>query len=92
MPHQNFLLLVLADEASRHDSQSAVLRAQRAHLDPAMQFEAWDSTAKVTYDHALLSQLVSLRFLEARPTSPSSAMSASVRPVGKSFENRQRMA
>ena len=65
MPHQDFLLLVLADEASRRDSQSAVVRAQRAHLDPAMQLEAWDATAKVTYDHALLNELVSLRFLEA---------------------------
>jgi len=65
MPHQDFLLLVLADEASRRDSQSAQLRAQRAHLDPAMQFELWDATANVTYDHALLNELVSLRFLEA---------------------------
>lgn len=65
-PYQDFLLLVLSDEASRRDSQSALLRAQRAHLDPAMQFEAWDSTAKVTYDRALLNELASLRFLEAR--------------------------
>jgi len=42
MPHADFLLLALADEASRRDSQSATLRAQRAHLDPAMQLEAWD--------------------------------------------------
>lgn len=66
MPHQDFLLLVLSDEASRRDSQSAVLRAQRAHLDPAMQIEAWDHTAKVTFDRALLNELFSLRFLEAR--------------------------
>lgn len=66
MPHQDFLLLILADEASRRDSQSALLRAQRAHLDPAMQLEAWDATAKVRYDRALLNELVSLRFLEAR--------------------------
>jgi DNA replication protein DnaC len=65
MPHQDFLLLVLADEASRRDSQSALLRAQRGHLDPAMQLEAWDSTARVTFDRALLNELVSLRFLEA---------------------------
>ena len=66
MPHQDFLLLVLGDEASRRDSQSAVLRAQHAHLDPAMQFEAWDETARVSFDRALLNELVSLRFLEAR--------------------------
>jgi DNA replication protein DnaC len=66
MPHQDFLLLVLADEASRRDSQSALLRAQRAHLEPTMQLEAWDPTANVTFDRALLNELVSLRFLEAR--------------------------
>ena len=76
MPHADLLLLVLADEASRRDSQSATLRAQRAHLDPAMQLEAWDPDAKVTYDHALLNELASLRFLEAH------AHVAIVGPVG----------
>lgn len=66
MPHQDFLLLVLSDEASRRDSLSAVLRAQRAHLDPTLQLEAWDATANVTYDRALLNELFSLRFLEAQ--------------------------
>jgi DNA replication protein DnaC len=66
MPHQDFLLLVLSDEASRRDSQSAQLRAQRAHLDPTQQLEAWDETANVTFDRALLNELASLRFLEAR--------------------------
>jgi DNA replication protein DnaC len=64
MPHQDFLLLVLADEASRRDSQSAVVRAQRAHLDPTMQLEAWDDTAKVRFDRALWNELVSLRFVD----------------------------
>ena len=66
MPHQDFLLLVLADEASRRDSQAVTLRVQRANLDPAMQLETWDSTAKVTFNQQLLNELVSLRFLEAR--------------------------
>lgn len=66
MPHQDFLLLVLSDEAARRDSQSTVLRAQRAHLDPAMHLEAWDATAHVTFDRALLNELFSLRFLETR--------------------------
>jgi len=66
MPHQDFLLLVLSDEVSRRDSHSAALRAQRARLDPTMQLEAWDSSAKVHFDRALLGELVSLRFLEAR--------------------------
>jgi DNA replication protein DnaC len=65
IPHQDFLILVLGDEASRRDSQAAVLRAQRAGLDPTMQLEAWDETAKVTFDRALLNELVSLRFLDA---------------------------
>lgn len=66
MPHQDFLLLVLADEAARRDSQSAILRAQRARLDPTMQLDAWDATAQVTLDRALLNELVSLRFLETQ--------------------------
>lgn len=65
MPHADFLLLVLADEVSRRDGQATLTRAQRAGLDPALQFEAWDSSAKATYDHALLNELVSLRFLDA---------------------------
>jgi DNA replication protein DnaC len=64
MPHQDFLLLVLADEAARRDSLATSLRAQRARLDPTMQLELWDSTARVTYDQALWMELVSLRFLE----------------------------
>ena len=66
MPHQDFLLLVLGDEASRRDSQALTLRARRAQLDPELQLEAWDDTAKVRFDQALLNELVSLRFIEAR--------------------------
>lgn len=62
--HQDFLLLVLDDEAARRDSLATSLRVQRARLDPAMQLELWDSTARVTYDQALWQELVSLRFLE----------------------------
>ncbi len=65
VPHQDFLLLVLSDEATRRDSQAAGFRAQKAALDPAMQLEAWDDSAKVTFDRALLNELVSLRFIEA---------------------------
>jgi len=64
MAPQEFLLLVLGDEAPRRDSLAATLRAQRAHLDPAMQLEAWDDTAKVSFDRALLNELISLRFVE----------------------------
>jgi DNA replication protein DnaC len=76
MPHQDFLLLVVSDEASRRDSQAATVRAQRAHLDPGMQLEAWDASAKVTFDRMLLNELASLRFVEAH------AHVAIVGPVG----------
>ncbi len=66
IPHQDFLLLVLGDEASRRDSQALTLRARRAQLDPELQLEAWDDTAKVRFDQVLLNELVSLRFIEAR--------------------------
>jgi len=65
MPHQDFLSMVLSDEATRRDSLSATLRAQRAHLDPEMQLEAWDDTANVTFDKMLLNELASLRFVAA---------------------------
>jgi DNA replication protein DnaC len=76
MPHRDFLLLVLADEVSRRDSLGVTLRAQRARLDPAMQLEAWDPTATVTFDRTLLNELASLRFLDAH------AHVAIVGPVG----------
>jgi DNA replication protein DnaC len=76
MPHQDLLLLVLSDEVSRRDGQAATLRAQHAHLDPAMQLEAWDSSAKVTFDRMVLNELASLRFVEAN------AHVAIVGPVG----------
>src|SRR6185369_5716390 len=65
MPHQDFLLLALGDEASRRDGQAASLRAQRAHLEPDSQLESWDETAKVELDRALLNELASLRFIES---------------------------
>ena len=65
MPHHDFLLLVLSDEATRRDSLAVTLRVQRARLDPAMHLDAWDPTAKVTFDRALLNELTTLRFLEA---------------------------
>jgi DNA replication protein DnaC len=76
MPHPDFLLLVLADEATRRDSLSATRRAQRARLDPMMQLEAWDPSAKVRVDRELLNELASLRFVEAH------AHVAIVGPVG----------
>lgn len=65
MPHQDFLLLSLSDEASRRDGQAAALRADRAHLEKDSQLERWDETAKVELDRVLLNELASLRFIEA---------------------------
>lgn len=63
--HAEFLELVLTDEVARRDRTSAALRARAAHLDPKMVLEAWDPTTQVTYDRAVLDELVSLRFVEA---------------------------
>ena len=76
MPHQDLLLLVLSDEASRRDGLAATLRAQRGHLDPEMQLERWDATAQVAFDKAMFNEIVSLRFIETH------AHVAIVGPVG----------
>src|SRR5690606_6908216 len=62
---QDFLLLVLSDEAERRDANAVKLRGQRARLDPTCHMEAWDDSAKVTYDRQMLSELSTLRFIEA---------------------------
>src|SRR6266852_6749130 len=74
MPHQD--LLVLSDEVARRESLAVTLRVQNAHLDPTMHLDAWDPTAKVTFDRALLNELTSLRFLDGH------AHVAMVGPVG----------
>src|SRR5216117_1848791 len=76
LPHQDWLLLILSDEVTRRDSLSVTLRVQKAHLDATMHLEAWDPTAKVTFDRALLNELTSLRFLDSH------AHVAIVGPVG----------
>jgi DNA replication protein DnaC len=53
------------DEFARRDSAAADNRANEAGLDNAMRLELWDKTSKVSFDKRLLSELVSLRFLEA---------------------------
>ena len=65
MPYQDFLLVLITDEVARRNGLAATLRAQRARLEAATQLEAWDATAKVTYDKMLLNELVSMRFVEA---------------------------
>jgi len=63
LPHHDFLEMLLADEVTRRDRQSAQRRAKAAHLDPQMQLQSWDETAAVTFDQQLWAELTSLRFL-----------------------------
>lgn len=65
LAHGEFLELVLADEVTRRETSSAALRARAAGLDPDMCFENWDASTKVSYDHAVFDELLSLRFVEA---------------------------
>ncbi|MGH9299283.1 MAG: ATP-binding protein, partial [Acidimicrobiales bacterium] len=62
--HLEFLEQLFSDEVQRRDATSASVRARAAHLDPTMVLEEWDSTAAITYDAAIWSELVSLRFVE----------------------------
>jgi DNA replication protein DnaC len=62
--HLDFLEALFSDEVTRRDSSEAAVRARTAHLDPSMVLEAWDETANVTYDKAVWSELVTLRFVE----------------------------
>src|SRR5204863_8261502 len=64
LPHADFLELVLADEVTRRDTNSAALRARAAGLDPSMRLDTWDTTAAVRFDQQLWNQLISLRFLD----------------------------
>ncbi len=65
MGHAAFLELVLADEVTRRESRSAMLRARTAGLDPTMRLDTWDEPGDLTYDRGLLDDLTSLRFTEA---------------------------
>lgn len=64
LPHADFLEMVLTDEITRRDRASASVRARAAHLDPTMVVEAWDDTAKVSFDRAMWAELTTLRFVE----------------------------
>jgi DNA replication protein DnaC len=65
LAHAEFLELVLADEVTRRETTSADLRARAAGLEADMCFEHWDEATKVTYDHQVLDELCSLRFVDA---------------------------
>ena len=64
LAHLEFLEQLFCDEVTRRDGDSAGRRAKAARLDPHMVLEAWDDEAKITYDRAVWSELVSMRFVE----------------------------
>src|SRR5580700_8978004 len=64
MSFDDLLLMILTDEIARRDNTAADNRAAEAGIDPTMRLELWDKAAKVTFDKRMLSELVSLRFLE----------------------------
>jgi DNA replication protein DnaC len=64
LTHTQFLEQLFSDEVQRRDSTSAGLRARTAKLDPSMTLEAWDDTAAITYDRAVWTELVSMRFVD----------------------------
>jgi DNA replication protein DnaC len=64
LTHTQFLEQLFSDEVQRRDADSAGLRARVAKLDPSMVLEAWDDTAAITYDRAVWSELVSMRFVD----------------------------
>jgi DNA replication protein DnaC len=65
LTHADFLQLVLSDEVTRRDANSATLRARTAGLDPTMRLDTWDTSAAVHFDQQLWNELVSLRFVDA---------------------------
>jgi DNA replication protein DnaC len=64
LTHAQFLEQLFSDEVQRRDTDSAGLRARAAKLDPSMVLDAWDDTAKITYDKAIWAELVSMRFVD----------------------------
>lgn len=54
----------LADEVTRQETTSALIRARAAGLEPTMCLENWDDTSGVTDDRQTWSELCSLRFID----------------------------
>src|SRR4051794_27085086 len=64
LTHTQFLEQLFSDEVQRRDSASAGRRARVAKLDASMVLEAWDDPAAITYDRAVWTELVSMRFVD----------------------------
>lgn len=61
---EDVLLTLFTDEIQRRDRQRHATRAKQAGLLPALVFDAWDRTANVTFDQALLDELRTLQFID----------------------------
>ena len=61
---EDFLTIVLGDEAERRQQNSAKLRAAKAGLAANMVLADWDRHTEVKYDRDLLDRLMILTFLE----------------------------
>ena len=62
---EDVLLILFSDEVQRRGQEATRKRATAAGLDSSMVLDAWDHTAAVTFDHALLDKLATLQFIEA---------------------------
>ncbi|MGC4936112.1 IS21-like element helper ATPase IstB [Gordonia sp. DT30] len=65
LSHITFLENLLADEVSRRETRSTTLRSKKAGLDPTMHLTDWQAPDDLRYDHTLLNDLATLRFLDA---------------------------
>lgn len=63
---EDLLLTLFSSEIQRRSQERHARRASEAGLDASLVFDAWDRTAKVHYDVALLEELRTLRFVERR--------------------------
>ena len=70
LPHADFLELLLADEVTRRETNSAARRARAAGLDPDMRLDTWDTTAAVRYDQQLWNELCQPPIRRRRPRRP----------------------
>lgn len=64
MDPEDLLLTLFTSETQRRAQDRHARRAAEAGLDRSLVFDAWDRTANVTYDVALLDELRTLRFVD----------------------------
>lgn len=64
MDPEDFLLILLGDEAERRQQNASTHRAAKAGLAADMVLDAWDRHTEVSYDRDLLDRLMTLTFLE----------------------------